>query len=81
MTGQVVRPTMTELETGDPSLLKMVAYIKFLLQRRSERDTAHNAALAYLALMTAFEQEGLTEMGYVPDLAIEIGGVEYKVRD
>jgi hypothetical protein len=45
------------------------------------QSVAHNAALTYLAMITAFQQAKLVELDWVPVLAIDVGDTEYQVSD
>ena len=73
-------PTIEDLNKGDPRLQEMIRFIRFLVERDTDKEVAHNASLAYLALVTAFQQAGLVEVEWAPVLAIDIGDVEYEVR-
>ena len=61
-------------------LSKMIHVVRHLIQGKPQLEVAANAALAYLALITAFQQEGLLELEWVPKLAIDVGDTEYEVR-
>jgi hypothetical protein len=74
-----LRPTIEDLNKGDPHLQEMIRFIKFLIERDTDQEVAHNASLAYLALITAFQQAGLVETDWTPVLAIDVGDVEYEV--
>ena len=74
-----INPTMSDLERGDPHLPEMISFLRHLVQGKTQREAAKNAALAYLALMTAFQQEGMVELEWVPSLAIDVGDIEYEV--
>jgi hypothetical protein len=75
----ILKPTITDLNNGDPNLQEMVRYIQHLLHGSDAQIVAHNAALTYLAMMTAFQQAGLVELEWVPVLAIDVGNTEYQV--
>jgi hypothetical protein len=74
-----LRPTITDLKNGDPTLQEMVRFIKHLVHGSNAQTAAHNAALTYLAMITAFQQAGLVELDWVPVLAIDVGDTEYQV--
>ena len=75
-----LRPTIQDLKKGDPHLQEMIRFIKFLVERDNDEEVAHNASLAYLAIITAFQQAGLVEAEWAPVLSIDVGDVEYEVR-
>ena len=75
-----LRPSIEDLNRGDPRLQEMIRFIKFLVERDNDKEVAHNASLAYLAIITAFQQAGLVEAEWVPVLTIDVGDVEYEVR-
>ena len=74
-----INPILSDLHEGDTVLPEMVHVVRHLIQGKPELEVAANAALAYLALMTAFQQEGLLELEWVPELDIDVGNTEYKV--
>jgi hypothetical protein len=74
-----LRPTATELLAGDPQLADMGRYIKHLISASDPATAAENAALVYLATMTAFTEGGLLHLEYVPRLLIDIRGQEFEV--
>ena len=74
------KPTIKDLNKGDPRLQEMIRFITFLFEHDTDKEVAHNASLAYLALVTAFQQAGLVEVEWAPVLAIDVGDVEYEVR-
>jgi hypothetical protein len=76
-----LRPTITDLNNGNPNLQKMVRFIGQLIHDSNAQIAGHNAALTYLAIMTAFQHAGLVELDWAPVLAIAVGDTEYQVSD
>lgn len=76
----ILRPVPTELQAGDQHLLEMQRYIRHLVAVPDKEAAAHNASLAYLAMMHAFAEEGLLQLGWAPRLVIDLRDREYEVR-
>jgi hypothetical protein len=76
----VLRPVLTELQAGDKHLAEMQRYLRHLVAVPDKEAAAHNASLAYLAMMHAFAEEGLLQLAWAPRLVIDIGDQEYGVR-
>ena len=74
-----LKPTIDDLNHGDSNLKEMMRFIKHLIHRSDAQTVAHNAALAYLAMISAFQQAGLVELEWVPVLTIDVGDAEYEV--
>jgi hypothetical protein len=79
MNRQQVRPVFAGIQDGDSQLLAMVGYIRQLVDTQDGRVVAHNAALAYLALIIAFSDRGLLEVAWAPRLLIEVDNQEFEV--
>lgn len=74
-----ITPTSSALSQSDPVLHEMIRYIKHFLGRPKAFEIAQHAALIYLAVMTAFQDEGLLELEWVPALAIDVGEHEFEI--
>jgi hypothetical protein len=57
-----LRPTAIELETSDAHLPEMIRYIKALITVPDPAAAVRNAALAYMALGTAFSEGNVTQI-------------------
>jgi len=75
----VIRPTSEALSHADPTLHEMIRYIRHVLDRHDPREIAHNAALVYLAMFTAFRDTKLLELDWAPSLSLDIGDREYEI--
>ena len=75
----VLRPSLSDLQTGDRHLKELHRYALTLVQRSEPDQVARNASLLYLTVVNAFKQAGLTELDWVPSLYIEVGSREYEV--
>lgn len=75
----VIRPTAEALSHADPTLFEMIRYIRHALERHYPDEIAHNAALIYLAMFTAFRDAKLLELDWVPSLSFDIGDQEYEI--
>jgi hypothetical protein len=75
----VIRPTSEALSHADPTLHEMIRYILHVLDRRDPGEIAHNAALIYLAMFTAFRDAKLLELDWAPSLSLDIGDREYEI--
>jgi hypothetical protein len=75
----VIRPTAEALSHADPTLHEMIRYILHVLDRRDHGEIAHNAALVYLAMFTAFRDAKLLELDWAPSLSLDIGDREYEI--
>ena len=78
-TKTVIRPTAEALSHADPTLFEMIRYIRHLLDRHDPGEIAHNAALVYLAMFTAFRDAKLLELDWAPSLSLDIGDREYEI--
>lgn len=75
----VIRPTAEALSHADPTLFEMIRYIRHALDRPDPGEIAHNAALIYLAMFTAFRDAKLLELDWVPSLSLDIGDREFEI--
>lgn len=75
----VIRPTSEALSHADPTLHEMIRYIRHVLDRHDPGEIAHNAALVYLAMFTAFRDAKLLELDWAPSLSLDIGDREYEI--
>jgi hypothetical protein len=75
-----LRPTANELETGDAHLPEMIRYIKGLISIPDRAAAVRNAALAYMALVTAFSEGNFTQIAWAPSFVIELDSQEYEVN-
>jgi hypothetical protein len=75
----VIRPTSEALSHADPTLHQMIRYIRHVLDRHDPGEIAHNAALIYLAMFTAFRDAKLLELDWAPSLSLDIGDREYEI--
>jgi hypothetical protein len=57
----------------------MQRYIRHLVAVSDKAAAAHNASLAYLAMMHAFAEEGLLRLAWAPRLVIDLGEKEFEV--
>jgi hypothetical protein len=57
----------------------MMRYVQRLVEGPEPEVVAQNAVLAYLALMTAFAEEGLLQIDWAPRLLIEVGNRDFEV--
>ena len=57
----------------------MIRYIRHSLDRHDPGEIAHNAALVYLAMFTAFRNAKLWELDWAPSLSLDIGDREYEI--
>ena len=53
-------------------------YLQHLVEGPEAEVVARNAALAYLALITAFAEKGLLQIDWAPRLLIEAGNREFE---
>jgi len=74
-----IRPTAEALSHADPTLFEMIRYIRHVLDRHDPSEIAHNAALIYLAMFTAFRDAKLLELDWVPSLSLDIGDREFEI--
>jgi hypothetical protein len=51
----------------------MMSHVQHLVEGPEAEVVARNAALAYLALITAFAEKGLLQIDWAPRLLIEAG--------
>jgi hypothetical protein len=75
----IIRPTLEALSNADPTLFEMIRYIRYVIDRKDPSEAAHNAALIYLAVFTAFKEEKLLELDWVPSLSLDIGDKEFEI--
>jgi poly-beta-hydroxyalkanoate depolymerase len=75
----VLRPRITDLQSGDPKLQDLHRYALHLLQGQDSAQTAHNASLLFLTVVNAFQHAGITDLDWVPSLYIEVASREYEV--
>jgi hypothetical protein len=75
----VLRPRITDLQSGDPKLQDLHRYALHLLQGQDPTRTAHNASLLFLTVVNAFQHAGITDLDWVPSLYIEVASREYEV--
>jgi hypothetical protein len=73
------RPAPGDLLTSDPHLPEMMSYVQHLVEGPEAEVVARNAALAYLAVITAFAEKGLLQIDWAPRLLIEVGNREFEV--
>jgi hypothetical protein len=76
----VIRPTSEALSHADPTLHEMIRYIGHVLDRHDPGEIAHNAALIYLAMFTAFRDAKLLELDWAPSLSLDIGDREFEIE-
>jgi hypothetical protein len=76
----VLRPRVSDLQSGDPKLQDLHRYALHLLQGQDPLRTAHNASLLFLTVVNAFQHAGITDLDWVPSLYIEVASREYEVR-
>jgi hypothetical protein len=75
----VLRPRISDLQSGDPKLQDLHRYALHLLQGQDPAQTAHNASLLFLTVVNAFQHTGITDLDWVPSLYIEVASREYEV--
>jgi hypothetical protein len=56
-----------------------VTYVEHLVEGPEAEIIARNAALAYLALITAFAEKGLLQIDRAPRVLIEVGNRGFEV--
>ena len=69
----VIWPTSEALSHANPTLHEMIRYIRHVLDGHDPGEIAHNAALIYLAMFTAFRDPKLLELDWAPSLSLDIG--------
>jgi hypothetical protein len=74
-----LRPAADDLLSSDPHLPEMMRYVQHLVEGPEAEVVAQNAALAYLALITAFAEKDLLQIDWAPRLLIEVGNREFEV--
>ena len=75
----VLRPRISDLQSGDPKLQDLHRYALHLLKGQDPAQTAHNASLLFLTVVNAFQHAGITDLDWVPSLYIEVASREYEV--
>jgi hypothetical protein len=75
----VIRPRLDHLADGDVHLANLSVYAKHLVSVENPDRAAHNAGLLYLTVIDAFQQVGITNVQWSPNLILEIGSREYEV--
>ncbi|KAJ9091664.1 hypothetical protein QFC21_007139 [Naganishia friedmannii] len=75
----VIRPRLKDLAEGDVHLANLSAYAKLLVSVEDRERAAHNAGLLYLTIIDAFQQIGITNVQWSPNLILEIGSREYEI--
>ncbi|GFZ44318.1 hypothetical protein JCM24511_02040 [Saitozyma sp. JCM 24511] len=75
-----LRPAAGDLLTSDPHLPEMMRYVQHLVEGPEAEVVDRNAALAYLALITAFVEKGLLQIDWAPRLLIEVGDREFEIN-
>ena len=75
----IIRPTAEALSHADPTLFEMIRYIRHVLDRHDSSEIAHNAAMIYLAMFTAFKDAKLLELDWAPSLSLDIGDREFEI--
>ena len=75
----VIRPRLKDVAEGDVHLANLSAYAKLLVSGEDPDRAAHNAGLLYLTIIDAFQQTGITNVQWSPNLILEIGSREYEV--
>lgn len=79
MDRQRIRPAFVDLLNSDPHLPEMIGYVQQLVNHQEPQVVAGNAALAYLALITAFSDRGLLQVDWAPRIVIEVDSKEFEV--
>jgi hypothetical protein len=75
----IISPKLDDLAEGDIHLANLSAYAKHLVSVEDPDRAAHNAGLLYLTVIVAFQQAGITNVQWSPNLILEIGSREYEV--
>lgn len=75
----VIRPKLEDLAGADPHLRNLHRYALHLVQGSNRHRAAQNASLLYLTMMHAFQQAGMTDLEWSPNLCLEVGEQEYEV--
>jgi hypothetical protein len=57
----------------------MIRHIRDVIDRHDPNEAAHNASLVYLAVFTAFGDEKLSELDWVPSFSLDIGDREFEI--
>ena len=57
----------------------MVRYIRHVLDHHDPSEIAHNAALIYLGMFTAFKDAKLLELDWAPSLSLDTGDREFEI--
>ena len=79
MEKKIISPRLDDLAEGDIHLANLSAYAKHLVSVEDPDRAAHNAGLLYLTVIVAFQQAGITNVQWSPNLILEIGSREYEV--
>ena len=72
----VLRPRITDLQSGGPKLQALHRRALHLLQGQSPIEAVHNASLLFLTVVNAFQHAGITDLDWVPNLYIEVASKE-----
>ena len=75
----IIHPSVEDLSDPNPTLFEMIRYIRHVLDRHDPAEIAHNAALVYLAMFTAFRDAKLLELDWAPSLSLDIGDREFEI--
>lgn len=75
----LISPKLKDLDEGDVHLANLSAYAKHLVSMDDPDKAARNAELLYLTVIDAFQQAGITNVQWSPNLILEIGSREYEV--
>lgn len=73
------RPTIEDLQKGDPHLPEFLRYIEHLVGNNDPKQAARNAALAYFASVRGMSNKGLVQMDWAPTVVIDAGDIEWEV--
>jgi hypothetical protein len=76
-----IRPAPGDLLTSDRHLPEMMRYVQHLVEGDEPEVVARNAALVYLAIITAFAERGLLQADWAPRLVIDVEGREFEVSE
>jgi hypothetical protein len=76
-----IRPAPGDLLTSDRHLPEMMRYVQHLVEGDEPNAVARNAALVYLAIITAFAERGLLQTDWAPRLVIDVEGREFEVSE
>jgi hypothetical protein len=71
--------TPADLDVENPALVEFVQFARHVIDQNDPLKAAKYAGMLYLALISAFEADGMIEYEWAPTLTLEIQSIEYEV--